>query len=100
MSSVFHRLMDTPRGIGHFAWESTVCGFVARPWRYEDLAELGCDHGLHQHAMPLRGQSIPVAAGVHTSEDVTKADPFLGRSRVRFRVPPWVSNKIARDHLA
>ena len=36
-------------------------------------------------------------AMVHT---VTKADPFLGRSRVRFRVPPWVSNTIARDHLA
>ena len=28
------------------------------------------------------------------------ADPFNGRSRVRFRVPPWVSNTIARDHLA
>ena len=24
------------------------------------------------------------------------ADPFFGRSRVRFRVPPWVSNTIAR----
>ena len=33
-------------------------------------------------------------------EDVITADPFLGRSRVRFRVPPWVSNTIARDHLA
>ena len=43
--------------------------------------------------------------GVHTflvqwSEDVKKADPFFGRSRVRFRVPPWVLNTIARDHLA
>ena len=40
---------------------------------------------------------------IHTyqwSEDVIKADPFFGRSRVRFRVPPWVSNTIARDHLA
>ena len=37
---------------------------------------------------------------VQWSEDVIKADPFLGRSRVRFRVPPWASNTIARDHLA
>ena len=37
---------------------------------------------------------------VQWSEDVIKADPFFGRSRVRFRVPPWVSNAIARDHLA
>ena len=37
---------------------------------------------------------------VHWSEDKIKADPFFGRSRVRFRVPPWVSNTIARDHLA
>ena len=37
---------------------------------------------------------------VQWSEDVIKADPFFGRSRVRFRVPPWVSNTIARDHLA
>ena len=27
---------------------------------------------------------------VQWSEDVIKADPFFGRSRVRFRVPPWV----------
>ena len=27
-------------------------------------------------------------------------DPFFRRSWVRFRVPPWVSNTIARDHLA
>ena len=33
------------------------------------------------------------------SEDVIKADHFFGRSRVRFRVPPWVSITIARDHL-
>ena len=37
---------------------------------------------------------------VQWSEDVINADPFFGRSRVRFRVPPWVSNTIARDHLA
>ena len=37
---------------------------------------------------------------VQWSEDVIKADPFFGRSRVRFRVPPWVSHAIARDHLA
>ena len=45
------------------------------------------------------------ATGAHNhnvqwSEDVIKAGPFFGRSRVRFRVPPWVSNAIARDHLA
>ena len=34
------------------------------------------------------------------SEDVIKPDPFFGRSWVRFRVSPWVSNTIARDHLA
>ena len=34
------------------------------------------------------------------SEDKMKADPFFGRSRVPFRGPPWVSNTIARDHLA
>ena len=28
-----------------------------------------------------------------------KAGPFFGRFRSRFRVPPWVSNTIARDHL-
>ena len=27
---------------------------------------------------------------------MAKADPFFGRSRARFRVPPWVSNTIAR----
>ena len=37
---------------------------------------------------------------VQWSEDVVKANPFFGRSRDRFRVPPWVSNTIARDHLA
>ena len=39
-------------------------------------------------------------SSVQWSEDKIKADPFLRRSRVRFRVPPWVSNLIARDHLA
>ena len=33
---------------------------------------------------------------VQWSEDVTKADPFFRRPRVRFRVPSWVSNTIAR----
>ena len=37
---------------------------------------------------------------VQWSEDVIKAEPFFARSRVRFRVPPWGSNTIARDHLA
>ena len=27
---------------------------------------------------------------VQWSDDVIKADPFFGRSRVQFRVPPWV----------
>ena len=42
----------------------------------------------------------PTCYIIQWSEDVIKADPFFGRSRVRFRVPPWVSNTIARDHLA
>ena len=37
---------------------------------------------------------------VQWSEDKIKADPFFGRSQVRFRVRSWVSNTIARDHLA
>ena len=37
---------------------------------------------------------------VQWSEDKIKADPFFCRSRARFRVAPWVSNTIARDHLA
>ena len=37
---------------------------------------------------------------VQWSEDVIKADPFFGRSWARFRVPPWASSTIARDHLA
>ena len=37
---------------------------------------------------------------VQRSEDMIKADPFFGRSWVRFHVPPWVSNTITRDHLA
>ena len=38
--------------------------------------------------------------GTHAPADVIKADPFFGRSWVRFRVPPCFSNTIARDHLA
>ena len=38
------------------------------------------------------------AQSVQWSEDGI-ADPLFGRSRVRFRVRPWVSNTIARDHL-
>ena len=39
---------------------------------------------------------------VQWSEDVIKADLFFSnrRSRVRFRMPPLVSNTLARDHLA
>ena len=47
----------------------------------------------------LQGPLLP-SHTVQWSEDVIKADPFFGRSRVRFRVPPWVSNAIARGHLA
>ena len=50
-----------------------------------------CNHTyIHTHGLEM----------VQWSEDVIKADPFYGRSRVRFRVRPWVSNTIARDHLA
>ena len=45
-------------------------------------------------------QTFTMQVLVQWSEDVIKADPFFGRSRVRFCVPPWVSNTIARDHLA
>ena len=44
----------------------------------------------------LRGSSLHT---VQWLEDVIKADPFFGRAWVRFRVPPWVSNTVARDHL-
>ena len=51
--------------------------------------------------LPAGPRPVTVASTmVQWSEDVIKADPFFGRSRVRFRVPPWVSNTIARDHLA
>ena len=49
---------------------------------------------------PVCIEQIEPADLVQWSEDVIKADPFFGRSRVRFRVPPWVSNTIARDPLA
>ena len=64
------------------------------------------------HQTMLQMCAAPICAAHHTSqvqilasvvqwsEDVIKADPFFGRSRVRFRLPPWVSNTIARDHLA
>ena len=51
--------------------------------------------------MAFSGNGINYAPhAVQWSEDVIKADPFFGGSRVRFRVPPWVSITIARDHLA
>ena len=37
---------------------------------------------------------------VQWSVDKIKADPFFGKSRVRFRARPWVADTIARDHLA
>ena len=41
-------------------------------------------------------QRINSHGPVQWSEDVVKAasDPLFGRSPVRFRVPPWVSNTI------
>ena len=57
--------------------------------------------GTTQRAATRGDATVPMLPHwVQWSEDVIKADPFLGRSRVRFRVPPWVSNTIARDHLA
>ena len=53
-------------------------------------------HNKHSH----QRRTISMSHNVQWSEDVIKADPFFGRSRVRFRVPPWVSNTTARDHLA
>ena len=50
----------------------------------------------HTHSLTAQLAHTPV----QWSEDVINADPFFGRSRVRFRVTPWVSNTIARDHLA
>ena len=45
-----------------------VAGWVARPFPLGELArvvaQLGCDHGLHQH-VPLRVQSVPVVGGVN-----------------------------------
>ena len=61
-----------------------------------------CTRGSQITAVPSRVTMHSVATGAHVqwSEDVIKADPFFGRSRVQFRVPPWISNAIARDHLA
>ena len=53
----------------------------------------------HAHAVQHRAISTSKPL-VQWSEDVIKGDPFFGRSRVRFRVRPWASNTIARDHLA
>ena len=43
-----------------------------------------------------RSKHLQSTRMVQWSEDVVKADPFLERSRARCRVPPWVSNTIAR----
>ena len=58
---------------------------------------------LRTYGRGIGARLAPLQVGVGSvqwSEDVIKANPFFGRSRVRFRVPPWVSNTIARDHLA
>ena len=64
-------------------------------------------HSIHTQPAPagevwarLAPAGAAAAYTVQWSEDVIKADPFFGRSWVRFRVPPWVSNAIARNHLA
>ena len=66
--------------------------------------------GLHQATEVKASHGVGVRLGppllvrckhmVQWSEDMIKADPFLERSQVRFRLSPWVSNIIARDHLA
>ena len=45
-----------------------VAGLVARPLPFGELAQLGCDHGLHQH-VPLRVESVPVVRGVNVLMD-------------------------------
>ena len=49
-----------------------VAGMVARPSPLGELArvvaQLGCDHGLHQH-LPWRVQPVPVAGGVNVLVD-------------------------------
>ena len=52
-----------------------------------------------KYAATLMSTATPYIL-VQWSEDVIKADPFFGRSWVRIRMPPWVSNKFARGHLA
>ena len=63
----------------------------------------------HCHTLSYRttvhapaGMGVPACTRelTHYSRLHSHADPFFGRSWVRFRVPPWVSNTIARDHLA
>ena len=57
-------------GIGGPAAE--VAGLVARPLPLGELArvlaQLGCDHDLHQH-VPVRVQSVPVVGGVNVLVD-------------------------------
>ena len=57
-------------GIGGPAAEAA--GLVARPSPLGEMArvvaQLGCDHGLHQH-VPLRVQSVPVVGGVNVLVD-------------------------------
>ena len=84
---------------------------AAALWKHGEVESLHSD-GLHDpcrvHAMTAltviclswAGLFLPCYISVQWSEDKIKADPFFGRSRVRFRVRPWVSNTIARDHLA
>ena len=85
-------------------------------WRQSNHARKEDQAGREKRAKIIVTIGTPLAASSHRthvsrtqghghtvvqwSEDVIKADPFFGRSRVRFRVPPWVSNTIARDHLA
>ena len=57
-------------GIGGPA--AKVAGLVARPLPLgemtREVAQLGCDRGLHQH-VPLRVQSVPEVRGFNILED-------------------------------
>ena len=56
-----------------------MAGFVARPLPLGELAhvvaQMGCDHGLHQH-MPLRVQSVTVVGGANFRVD-TAMQPYI-----------------------
>ena len=65
-----HFAVTLVAGIGGPAAE--VAGLVARPLPLgemaREVAQLGCDRGVHQH-VPLRVQSVPVVRGVNVLVD-------------------------------